>query len=68
METNLKLAMAKFDVGDGLNDEELDLLIDFYTTTTENIQLLGSEFSLARMELYRRLDRLAGFKWAREHS
>ena len=64
-EPNLETALAKFDVGDGLSDGELSPLLNFYTVTSENIQALGPEFALARNELYRRLDRLTSYEYAR---
>ena len=64
-EPNLKTALAKFDIGDGLSDGELSLLLNFYKVTSENIQALGPEFALARMELYRRYERLLSYEHAR---
>jgi hypothetical protein len=45
-------------VGDGLTDQELHRLLDFYKPLEKDMMQLGSEFALATREISRRIRNL----------
>ena len=65
MELN-KEAHDRFMVGDGITDNELLELLEFYESLDKHLSQLGEEFKLARNEVGYRKRTLERFKWFRE--
>jgi hypothetical protein len=58
-----------YQVEDGIipNDKDLDIAIDFYQTTTDNLALLGEKFHLSWKECFFKLKMLQEFKTSRKN-
>lgn len=61
-----KELVEKIRVGDPITDDELDQAIEFYETMTTGADVLGSTFYLFWWECRRTLDRLYGYREARQ--
>lgn len=62
----LKEALAAFDSGGGIDDEQLIELLTFFTLLEGYITALGPKYYLATSSVRRELDTLRSFKHARE--
>lgn len=58
--------LEQVEVGIIPDNKDLDIAIDFYQTTTDNLRLLGKAFHLPWKECYRQLMILKEFKEARK--
>jgi len=69
-EDELKLALARFKVGDGIDNVELNALLKLFERVHNDLQKLSRQFDagfgLARKEALSNLQRLESFKFARE--
>ena len=65
----MKIALAKFAVGDGIEDNELNELIKLFRRAENDLRKLTHQFNagfgLARKEALSNLQRLESFKLAR---
>jgi len=64
-ENQFKEADEKFIQGDGISDEELQLLLEFYRPLAAKLKLLGPHFHLAWRECLSRTVTLIGFARSR---
>jgi len=60
--------IERINIGDGITNPELDAALTFYKDLSDKLRLLGPEFKLMRNEIYATLERLKGFKAARERA
>lgn len=59
--------VRKIEIGDGLDDRELDAALELYTRLEADLDLLGEKFFLARVEITRTCEQLRRFKsWRSE--
>ena len=58
----------KVNIGDGLTKQELDTAITFYSDLSVKLALLGLEFRFAWKEAFFTLERLRGFRAARNRA
>lgn len=69
-DNKMKIALAKFKVGDGLDNNELKELLKFFKNATAHLLILTRQFDggfrLAYKEADANLQRLESFKYARE--
>ena len=61
----LKEYNERFKNGEGIEDEELEALLEFYKDLEEKLSLLGPEFDLAKNEVRQRLRVLQSFSYHR---
>ena len=62
----LKESLTAFDIGDGLDDEQLIHLLTFFTLLEGSLTALGPKYYLATTCVRRKLDSLRSFKHSRE--
>lgn len=69
-EGKMKLALARFKVGDGLDNKELNALIELFERVNNDLRKLTHQFDagfgLARKEVLSNLQQLKSFKLARD--
>lgn len=65
---NEKFVSGKIINGEFLNDNDLEILINYYKRLTSDSDSLDSSFSLYRKELYNRLGVLKAYEEARKSS
>lgn len=59
-------ALLKFSNGDRLDDQELDMLLELFTTLDNGLRILGKEHHFSWMDCYHKKERLLVFKKYRE--
>lgn len=69
-EGKMKLALARFKVGDGLDNKELNALIELFERVNNDLRKLTHQFDagfgLAHKEVLSNLQQLKSFKLARD--
>lgn len=61
-----KELLEKIRVGDGITDDELDRALVFFRHLEASLKLMGTVFHHAWFDVFSTLNRLEGFKSARE--
>lgn len=61
-----KVLLKKINDGDGITDEELDTALEFFSDLEPKLKLMGAHFHHAWFDVFMTLQRLEGFKRARQ--
>ena len=54
-------ALLKFENGDRLNDQEIDMLLELFTTLESGLSKLGKQHHFSWLDCYHKKERLFGF-------
>ena len=62
---NKQLVVYKYLKGDSVSNEELDFLIELFSSLDAGLKLLGAEYKLARVPIIKHLENVESIKIAR---
>ena len=60
-------ALLKFSNGDRLNDQELEMLLELFTTLENGLRILGKEHYFSWMDCYHKKERLLAIERTKKY-